>query len=204
MLFYQISYLIFQTLIDPSSAALKNRMPRSKIIISLFLMQGTVLTFAEIFCYIYLFRYLHNYNNTNATHILDVGVINKRNRTNAISLTGVNFNQFLFYWWLLYSQKYRPFYNLKTYFLTCNTLQLFGLLKMFSGLFASWIMEVWFLLLMAFVSVFFDGTLFREIASIVKYFEYYFIPLVQIKTSSPIKSYVIRSHRARKQNWFRG
>ena len=59
-----------------------------------------------------------------------------------------------------------------------------------TGLVATWLMEVWYILFVGFFSIFFRMNFVREVWSIIKYYEFYFIPLVQIHTSPPIKRYL--------------
>jgi hypothetical protein len=60
------------------------------------------------------------------------------------------------------------------------------------GLFLTWIMEFWYLLLVAALLVVFESHLVIEASAILKYFEYYLIPLVQIYSSQPIKRYLLK------------
>jgi hypothetical protein len=62
-----------------------------------------------------------------------------------------------------------------------------------SGLFAGWLMEVWYIVLVGFLSFMFDSKVLREVSTILKYYEYYLIPLVQINSSPPIKRFMSTS-----------
>ena len=107
---------------------------------------GIGLTTIEITSYIILYYHIscHN-NNKSIQQILDQKTLKIRNRSNAISLT---------------------------------------------GLFVTWAMEVWYILLVSLVSlVINDANWFREVAALIKCYEFYFIPLVQIYTSAPIKRF---------------
>jgi|FrelakmetLWP11LW_1041352.scaffolds.fasta_scaffold779637_1 hypothetical protein len=56
------------------------------------------------------------------------------------------------------------------------------------GQFMGWLMEIWHIVV---VWVFaFDLELTREVLSLVKYLDFCMIPLVQILTSPPIKSFL--------------
>ena len=59
-----------------------------------------------------------------------------------------------------------------------------------TGLFAGWIMEVWYLIIVGFLSLIYDQNLLREVSTILKYFEYFLIPFVQIHSSAPIKKFI--------------
>jgi hypothetical protein len=60
-----------------------------------------------------------------------------------------------------------------------------------SGLFATWLMEVLHILTMLFAFfIFNDQNLVREVAGSIQYYQYYLIPLAQVKTSAPIKRYI--------------
>ena len=59
-----------------------------------------------------------------------------------------------------------------------------------SGLFAGWLMEVWYIVLVGFLSLMFDSKLLREVSTVLKYYEYYLIPLVQIHSSPPIRKFM--------------
>ena len=62
-----------------------------------------------------------------------------------------------------------------------------------SGLFAGWLMEVWYIVLVGFLSLMFDSKLLREVSTVLKYYEYYLIPLVQIHSSPPIRKFMSTS-----------
>ena len=130
---------------------------------TVFFFLGIGLTTIEITSYIVLYYHIscHN-NNKTIQQILDKNTIKNRNRTNAISLT---------------------------------------------GMFLSWAWEVWYLLLVGIVRylksdwlaygyltgiislVINDANWFRELATLIKCYEFYFIPLVQIYTSAPIRRF---------------
>ena len=113
---------------------------------TVFFFLGIGLTTIEITSYIVLYYHIscHN-NNKTIQQILDKNTIKNRNRTNAISLT---------------------------------------------GMFLSWAWEVWYLLLVGIISlVINDANWFRELATLIKCYEFYFIPLVQIYTSAPIRRF---------------
>ena len=49
------------------------------------------------------------------------------------------------------------------------------------GQLASWVMEVWYLVLVGVLSTNFDMDLLREVAPLLKHLEFFLIPLVQVK-----------------------
>ena len=66
------------------------------------------------------------------------------------------------------------------------------------GQLASWIMEVWYLVLVGVLSTNFDMDFLREVAPLLKHLEFFLIPLVQIYTSPPIKKYLSSKTTKRK------
>jgi len=59
-------------------------------------------------------------------------------------------------------------------------------------------MEVCYVLLVGFLKVIFDSNLPREITTILKYYDYFLIPLVQIYSSAPIKRFMASMNHAQK------
>ena len=60
-----------------------------------------------------------------------------------------------------------------------------------TGLFATWVMEITYLGFASFVSFMVrEQEFMRDVVGCIKYFDYYFIPLVQIYTSPPIRRHV--------------
>ena len=60
-----------------------------------------------------------------------------------------------------------------------------------TGLFATWVMEITYLGFASFVSFMVrEQEFMRDVVGCIKYFDYYFIPLVQIYTSPPIWRHV--------------
>jgi hypothetical protein len=57
------------------------------------------------------------------------------------------------------------------------------------GLVTGWLMEVSYLFAVGVLHFVLDRNSVREISSTLKYFEFYFIPLVQIYSSKPLKQY---------------
>ena len=57
------------------------------------------------------------------------------------------------------------------------------------GQVTSWIMEIWYIVLVGLLSTMFQIDLLREVSVLIKASEYFLIPLVQILTSAPIKRY---------------
>ena len=113
---------------------------------TVFFFLGIGLTTIEITSYIILYYHIICHNNNKSTQqILDQKTLKIRNRSNAISLT---------------------------------------------GLFVTWAMEVWYILLVSLVSlVINDANWFRELATLIRCCECYFIPLIQVYTSAPIKRF---------------
>jgi len=56
-----------------------------------------------------------------------------------------------------------------------------------TGLFGGWLMEVWYIVFVLLLTLFIEGHWVHEMAAIVKFYEFYFIPLIQIQTSAPMK-----------------
>ena len=104
------------------------------------------LTFAEIACYTKLYLFMYKKDNGRIKKIVNSSVINKRNKTNAITL---------------------------------------------SGQFAGWIMEIWYIVTIGILNTIFNFELFREVAPFVKNLEFLLIPMVQIKTSEPIRQFIL-------------
>jgi hypothetical protein len=110
---------------------------------------GIVLTVIEVLCYVLFFYHIYKHNQTVASQVLEPSIIKKRNKRNAISMTG----------------------------------QLAG-----------WIMEGWHVVLIGFLTPIFDLDSLRNVSSLLKNFEFAFIPLVQIWSSVPIKKYLLKSN----------
>ena len=106
---------------------------------------GFSFNLVEISSYIILYHFISVHNNQNVNTILEPSVIRIRNRSNAISLT---------------------------------------------GLFAGWMMEVWYVILLGFLTQILDSTFLREVSTVLKYYEFYLIPLVEIHSSPPIKRFI--------------
>ena len=53
-------------------------------------------------------------------------------------------------------------------------------------------MEVWYIIIVGFLTNFFDMNILREVGTVLKYYEFYLVPLVQIRTSVPLKNFVNR------------
>jgi hypothetical protein len=53
----------------------------------------------------------------------------------------------------------------------------------------SWFMEVWYIVLIGFLSNIFHLETLREVAPFFKTFEFFLVPLVQIHTSPPIRKF---------------
>jgi hypothetical protein len=99
-------------------------------------------TTVEIASYFILFHYIVQHDNKTAIGVLQQSVIKKRNRVNAISLT---------------------------------------------GLVMGWLMKVWFIILVGILSLFIDSHVLREVSTVLKHFEFYLVPLVQVHTSDSLK-----------------
>ena len=65
-----------------------------------------------------------------------------------------------------------------------------------TGLILGWLMEVWYIILVGIVSLFMDRNVFRELSGILKFYEFYLIPLVQVHTSGPLKKFMTNSKNA--------
>jgi hypothetical protein len=60
-----------------------------------------------------------------------------------------------------------------------------------TGLFAGWIMEIWYLVLAGFLLfIVNDNTSIRQVISCVRMYEFFLIPLVQLYTSPPMKKFM--------------
>jgi hypothetical protein len=64
-----------------------------------------------------------------------------------------------------------------------------------TGLVMGWLMEVWYVIAGGFLGYVLDRNMLREVSSILKFYEFYFIPLVQIHTSAPLKRFRINSKK---------
>ena len=49
-----------------------------------------------------------------------------------------------------------------------------------------WIMKIWYAILFVFISLFYQHDALREIAPLIKDFEFVLVPLVEAYTSTPI------------------
>ena len=56
-----------------------------------------------------------------------------------------------------------------------------------TGLFAGWLMEVWYIVLVGIFSTIFENNWIYEMSAFFKVYVYYLIPLVQIHTSAPLR-----------------
>ena len=59
-----------------------------------------------------------------------------------------------------------------------------------TGQVMSWFMELWYIVLIGFISNMFNPASLREVAPFFKTFEFFLVPLVQIYTSPPIKRFI--------------
>ncbi len=59
----------------------------------------------------------------------------------------------------------------------------------------SWIMKVWYILLVGFVSNLFNQTSLREVPPFFKTLEFFLVPFVQIRTSAPIKQFLFSKRK---------
>ena len=62
----------------------------------------------------------------------------------------------------------------------------------FFGQFAAWIMKVWYVIIFGILYAANIGGTVREIIPLIKNFEFVLIPLVEIYTSAPIKTFMVR------------
>ena len=60
------------------------------------------------------------------------------------------------------------------------------------GQVTSWIMEIWYIVLVGLLSTMFQVDRLREVAVLIKTTEYFLIPLVHVITSAPIKRFFKR------------
>ena len=58
-----------------------------------------------------------------------------------------------------------------------------------TGLVLGWLTEVWYVVLVGIVSLVTERNAYRELAAILKVYEFYLIPLVQVHTSDPLKKF---------------
>ena len=58
------------------------------------------------------------------------------------------------------------------------------------GLLSSWILELHYLFISGIMAFFYQSHHFREVAAILKLFEFVLIPLLQILTSAPIRGFI--------------
>ena len=63
------------------------------------------------------------------------------------------------------------------------------------GQLAGWVMEIWYAVILIFFSAFYDADNLREIASLIKDFEFVLIPLVEVQTSYPIVSFLSQKRK---------
>ena len=61
------------------------------------------------------------------------------------------------------------------------------------GLFAGWLMEIWFIVLIVLLYLCFDSIWILQTSSVLKLFEFVLIPYVQVQTSAPIKRFIAQS-----------
>ena len=61
------------------------------------------------------------------------------------------------------------------------------------GQLAGWFMEVWHVVLIGLLTPIYKLDSLRNVSSLLKNFEFFLIPLVQIWSSAPIKSYMVRN-----------
>ena len=62
-----------------------------------------------------------------------------------------------------------------------------------TGLVLGWLMEVWYIFLVGVLSFILDQNAFWEVSALLKYYEFYLIPLVQVHTSPALKKFRINS-----------
>ena len=58
------------------------------------------------------------------------------------------------------------------------------------GLFISWVMEMWYILIVGLLSTKFEVGYLREVAATLKDFDFILIPLFQIITSVPMRKFI--------------
>jgi hypothetical protein len=111
---------------------------------------GLGYTIVEISSYFILVHYIVQHDNKTAIGVLHESVIKKRNRVNAINLT---------------------------------------------GLVMGWLMEIWYIILVGILSLVVDSKVLREVSAVLKHFEFYLVPLIQVHTSDPLKKFRISSRQ---------
>ena len=60
------------------------------------------------------------------------------------------------------------------------------------GQLAAWMMEVWYAFLIGFLSTFFDVDTLREVASLLKNYEFVLIPMIEVYTSASIRNFQVK------------
>ena len=63
------------------------------------------------------------------------------------------------------------------------------------GQLAGWVMEIWYAVILIFFSTFYDADTLREVASLIKDFEFVLIPLVEVQTSFPIITFLSQKRK---------
>ena len=58
------------------------------------------------------------------------------------------------------------------------------------GQIVSWVMEIWYIVLVGLLSTLFQVELLREVSVLIKTTEYFLIPMVQVLTSAPISKFL--------------
>ena len=69
------------------------------------------------------------------------------------------------------------------------------------GQILSWVMEVWYNVLIGFISNVFNPSSLREVAPFFKTFEFILVPIVQIYTSPPIKRFIASRKGTTLRSW---
>ena len=66
------------------------------------------------------------------------------------------------------------------------------------GLFASWVLEIWFIMIVGIFSTKFDMDWLREVSATLKDFDFVWVPMIQILTTPPMRKMIFSPL---KENW---
>ena len=123
---------------------------------------GVILNITELVSYLFLFYFVWKHDNKLAADILSKDVIQKRNRTNALSLVGC------FATWAV------------------NIIYVIGV-----GLVPIIFLSITNATGVSSIPFQFNNSMsVREVTSFFKFFDYLIIPFIQIKTSPPLKRFI--------------
>ena len=63
-----------------------------------------------------------------------------------------------------------------------------------TGLIACWLMEVFHIVFVGFLTLLFENNSVREFSALFKYFQFYLIPFVEVHTSPAIQRFISSNH----------